>query len=63
MDVLLAALPTLIIFSTLIGLFVWLGRNHRNTWGRARGQEPARKGPVVRDSTWMRGGGGGGGMG
>jgi hypothetical protein len=44
-DVLLAVLPTLIIFSTLIGLFIWLGRNRRNTWGKARGQEPGPQGP------------------
>jgi hypothetical protein len=36
-DVLLAVLPTLIIFSTLIGLFIWLGRNRRNTWGKRGG--------------------------
>lgn len=57
------ALPTIIIFATLIGLFIWLGRNHGRTWGQARSQQAGRKGPVIRDSTWMRGGGGGGGMG
>jgi hypothetical protein len=60
MDILLAALPTVLIFSGLIAAYVWLGRHHRRTWGKARGQEAARRGPVVRDSTWMRGGGGGG---
>jgi hypothetical protein len=60
---LLLVLPTLIIFGTLLGLWIWLGRNHRRTWGDAPRQEPGRPGPIIRDSTWMRGGGGGGGQG
>jgi hypothetical protein len=53
----LAALPTVLVVGGLVGLFVWLGRNHRRTWGEARGQEPGQK-PPVRESTWMRGSGG-----
>jgi hypothetical protein len=54
----LAALPTIIIFVALIAVFVWLGRHHRRTWEGAPRQRKDGPGPVIRESTWMRGGGG-----
>ena len=50
-------LPTVLVLASFAGLFIWLGRHHRATWGDARGQEPGAK-PVIRESTWMRNTGG-----
>jgi hypothetical protein len=47
----------LLVIAGFVLLFRWLGAHHRRTWGDASGQEANSK-PVVRDSTWMRGGGG-----